>query len=138
MVDLQGYVWTWGSYKDGSGYIGVALSDDRSQERTWLPSKATGMNDVVGLASGSNHAIALKSSGKAFAWGSNQSGQLGLQSRRGCEFSVEDLNDSDVKNMTFFDREGAGVMAWHKIYPTPCIMLCRFLCVMVLRWTLKE
>jgi len=115
MVDLQGYVWAWGCYKDGSGHIG-SLSRHESTDAKWLPRRASTINEIVGISSGSNHTIAVTSSGKAFAWGSNQSGQLGLRSRRGCEFCVEELNSLNA-DMTFLDREGGDVIAWRQDQP---------------------
>ncbi|GAX82001.1 hypothetical protein CEUSTIGMA_g9429.t1 [Chlamydomonas eustigma] len=72
-VTAQSQVYAWGS--NSSGQLGLGDKKDRAMpilvDALWaLP--------VVQLAAGSSHSLALTKNGHIFAWGSNDSGQLGL------------------------------------------------------------
>ncbi len=67
----DGTVWTWG-WND-SGQLGEPLSlTDRN-----TPGLVAGLTDVVAIAAGTTHSLAVKRDGTIWAWGSNRSGQLG-------------------------------------------------------------
>lgn len=89
---LDGTVRCWGSHADGQ------LGDGGSRERTqfcdrevvrdgrrvreWLPCvveavPVAGLQNVVALAVGSDHACALTSEQRVFCWGDNHEGQIG-------------------------------------------------------------
>jgi len=79
VLDGAGGVWLCGSYKDSSGYIGIARPGGLVVEKSFEPALVQGLGRIVGLASGANHTLVLESGGRrAFSWGSNQAGQLGL------------------------------------------------------------
>jgi len=67
----DGTVRSWGS--NDSGQLGNGTFNYSSN----TPVLVTGLTGVVGVASGSNHSLALKSDGTVRSWGSNQDGQLG-------------------------------------------------------------
>jgi alpha-tubulin suppressor-like RCC1 family protein len=72
-VKNDGTVWAWGS--NSNGQLGNGNTTDSN-----IPvqvSGASGLSGVVGVAAGSNHTVALTSSGAVWAWGSNSNGQLG-------------------------------------------------------------
>lgn len=75
--DGQVYAWGDNSYGQlGTGTAGVAYSS-----AVPVPVKMTGALaglTVVSVAAGERHVIALTSTGRVFAWGSNFNGQLGL------------------------------------------------------------
>lgn len=117
-IDSEGKAWLWGSYKDSSGYIGitppsVAKMQDgmKISEKRGEPASVCGLHDVVGLASGTNHTIALTSAGHVYTWGSNQTGQLGLQNGCGCEVFEEEICTADTKDISFLSAENGGVVA---------------------------
>jgi alpha-tubulin suppressor-like RCC1 family protein len=64
-----GSVWGWGS--NASGQLADGTQTDR-----W-PLSATGVNEVVAIAGGATHALAVKPDGTVVGWGDNQSSQLG-------------------------------------------------------------
>jgi alpha-tubulin suppressor-like RCC1 family protein len=69
----DGTVWTWGG--NSNGQLGNGTTTDSN-----IPvqvSGASGLSNVVGVAAGSNHTVALINSGAVWAWGSNSNGQLG-------------------------------------------------------------
>ena len=75
IVKADGSVWAWGA--NGYGQIG----DNSTGTRRDLPTAVTGLTaDVVAVAAGRDHSLALKSDGTVWAWGSNANGQLGLGS----------------------------------------------------------
>ena len=73
----DGTVWTWGP--GGLGQLGRgSITSDSS-----IPVQVRGfdgggyLSDVVAIAKGENHSLALKSDGTVWAWGHNIYGQLG-------------------------------------------------------------
>ena len=72
-VKNDGTVWAWGS--NSNGQLGNGTTTDSN-----IPvqvSGASGLSNVVGVAAGSNHTVALINSGVVWAWGDNGNGQLG-------------------------------------------------------------
>jgi len=68
----DGSIWAWGDNHIGQlGNSAITYS--------LLPIQVPGLSSVVAVAagSGSNHSLAVKSDGSVWAWGANQSGQLG-------------------------------------------------------------
>ena len=69
----DGSVWAWGANEVGQlgyGVSGSATDKDR-------PVKVLNLDNVIAVAGGYNHSLALKSNGTVWAWGRNNSGQLG-------------------------------------------------------------
>jgi len=67
----DGTVWCWGS--DGFGQLG----NDATQANSTIPVQVSGLSDIVEIAAGAYHSIALNASGSVSAWGYDQYGQLG-------------------------------------------------------------
>lgn len=69
----DGTVWVWGN--NGYGQLGPGGS---GSSNTLSAIQVTGLPaDVVGVAAGSVHNLALDSSGKVWSWGEDRTGQLG-------------------------------------------------------------
>ena len=66
----DGTVLAWG--ENFSGQLGDGTTNGRL-----TPVPVAGLTDVVAVAAGDSHSLALKSDGSAWAWGANYSGQLG-------------------------------------------------------------
>lgn len=67
----DGSVWAWGW--NGSGGVG----DGTSGNIRIVPVQLTGLTGVVKIVGGGTHSLALKLDGTVWAWGNNNSGQLG-------------------------------------------------------------
>jgi RHS repeat-associated protein len=69
---INGTVWGWG--QNSQGDLGVGDTIGRS-----VAAQAVGINGIVAISSGSDHALAIKSDGTIWAWGADGFGQLGVQ-----------------------------------------------------------
>ena len=63
-------MWSWGLNSSGQ------LGDGSTTQRT-TPVAVSGLANVVAIAAGNTHSVALKSDGSVWAWGLNNVGQLG-------------------------------------------------------------
>ncbi|WP_174590630.1 RCC1 domain-containing protein [Methanocella conradii] len=68
----SGTVWIWGNGQQGRLGNGVLYSGD-----TATPQQVPGLENVVAIAGGSAHILALTGDGSVYAWGDNQWGQIG-------------------------------------------------------------
>jgi len=71
-VGEDGSLFTWGN--NGDGRLGLV---DFDQERN-VPTMVPGMRNVLAVAAGSAHTLALNSDGTVMACGKNRNGELGL------------------------------------------------------------
>lgn len=116
----DGTVWAWGN--NSSGQLG-----DGTYNHSSVPvqvSTATGMTNVVKVESGSNHCLALDSSGQVWAWGVNSAGQLGNISTTSSNLPVKvaavsgsgylnnatDISAGDVHSLAILS--GGSAVAW--------------------------
>lgn len=89
----DGTVWAWGD--NSAGQLGDGGTDERSE-----PVQAQGpdgdgvLREIIAIAAGSRHNLALRRDGTVWAWGSNGSGQLGDGTReeRHVPVQVPDLS----------------------------------------------
>jgi len=65
-----GAVWAWGRGLEGQLGQGERAS-------LTLPGATSGLTDVISVATGHDHTLAIKSDGTVLAWGKNQHGQIG-------------------------------------------------------------
>lgn len=76
VVRDDGTVWTWGG--GGSGQLGVNSTANYNYPVQVLGQGGSGyLTNVVDVKIGAGHVIALKSDGTVWAWGFNNSGQIG-------------------------------------------------------------
>ncbi len=81
-LDVGGNVWAWGSNFYGQLGIGTFGPDDL--ESTPVQVKGPGsegyLSNIIIIATGGSHSLALDESGSVYAWGDNYYGQLGIGS----------------------------------------------------------
>ena len=70
LVLNNGTAWAWGANQNGQ--LGDGGTADSS-----APHAIAGLNDIIAIASGGAHSLALTADGKIWSWGANGSGQLG-------------------------------------------------------------
>jgi len=71
----DGTVLAWGY--NGNGQLGDGTTTNRNEPVSVLDASSTPLNNIIALAVGGNHSLALKSDGTVIAWGYNGNGQLG-------------------------------------------------------------
>jgi len=74
----DGTVWAWGA--NASGQLGNDSTTSQPlpvQVKQSVGGIISDLMDVVAIAAGTNHTLALKANGTVWAWGDNASGQLG-------------------------------------------------------------
>ena len=65
----------WASGLNASGQCGNGVSGTNAAEYTFV--QVVGLNNIIAVAAGDSHSLALKADGSVWSWGFNGSGQLG-------------------------------------------------------------
>jgi alpha-tubulin suppressor-like RCC1 family protein/endonuclease I len=76
-VKNNGTVWAWGSNSNGQLGNGAGGNYGDIAE---TPTQVTGLTDVIAVAAGDGHSLALKRDGTVWSWGDNSFGELGIGS----------------------------------------------------------
>lgn len=99
-VDEQGDVWAWGL--NNMGQTGTGFTSAASDSEVGLPKKVVGLSKaeldgdhVVQIAGGEHHTLFLTASGKVYACGRSNGGQLGLPDDHPA-FQDRDENHQDL------------------------------------------
>jgi len=90
VLKSDGTVWTWGSNSKGQ------LGDGTTQGQRSTPWQVSKVSDVVAVAAGWDHTVALDSNGSVWTWGWNKYGQLGNDSTTDLGTPVRVSNLSNV------------------------------------------
>ena len=72
-VSPSGFVWGWGTNNNGQ----LGINSTSSSDSPVQTASVSGWSDIVQVAGGSNHSLALKRDGSIWSWGHNSYGQLG-------------------------------------------------------------
>jgi alpha-tubulin suppressor-like RCC1 family protein len=110
VVDAGGTVWTFGEGEAaqlGNG-LGPCYDDCPPNITTAVPVPITGVSKVVAVAAGHQHALALRSDGKVFAWGNNSQG------------------DAQYCSSSFAGELGIGALPANCSYATNIPVACQF------------
>lgn len=112
----DGTVWVWG--RNSSGNLGSGTADADNHP---APVQVPGLTDVVDIANGRDHVLALHRDGTVSAWGLNASGQLGdgqggKDSQRATPAPVQVITDAlsvhAQGNMSFARRRDGSLWGW--------------------------
>lgn len=74
-IKNDGSVWAWGE-TNRNGVFGNGEKGTNASNTKW-PIQVKGLTDVISIAAGSEHALAVKKDGTVWAWGDNLDGQIG-------------------------------------------------------------
>ena len=102
ILDKSGKVWAWGT--GNSFQLGVKLNPNL-RTHTFGPFKVPGLKDITQIYAGDFQSYAIDKSGKVFAWGLNNFGQLGISDNVGSGAMVESptlvsfFSDKEVKQI---------------------------------------
>jgi alpha-tubulin suppressor-like RCC1 family protein len=101
-IRSDGSAWAWGD--DGAGQLG---RDPYTTDWS-TPAAITGLTDVISIAGGGAHTLALGNEGQLWAIGSNAQGQLGT-----LDFAALETIGTPVEAAMDFDRNGL-VDSWER------------------------
>lgn len=90
----DGTVWTWGNQKYGE------LGNGTVNEPNPIPVQVAGLQDIVQIASGQNHLVALKQDGTVWTWGRGLNGILGNGSTSSSSVPVQVEGLTGIKTVT--------------------------------------
>jgi alpha-tubulin suppressor-like RCC1 family protein len=76
VVDNAGQAWSFGENTEGQ--LGLGFGGFGETNLYDVPLKVGGLSNVVSVAAGFYHALALRADGTVLAWGSDNDGQLGV------------------------------------------------------------
>ncbi len=75
----DGTVWSAGGNEHGQ----LGIGKQSGGEEIWTaPEQVPGLTDVIQVSAGDDHSLAVKRDGTVWAWGGNEHGQLGDESRK--------------------------------------------------------
>jgi len=86
-LDDKGNVWSWG---DGDGgQLGLGDSDSLVEEEDYsTPQKINSLENIVAIARGYDHTVALDENGNVYTFGENDRGQLGNGSNEDSDYPI--------------------------------------------------
>ena len=106
-VKVDGSLWAWG--EGGHGQLGIHSDNDHTiPYQVHGPGNVGYLTDVVDVAAGDHHTLALKSDGTVYAWGGNAHGQLGIHSKDDHTVPYQVHGPNDVGYLTGIIQVEAG------------------------------
>ena len=110
-VDTQGTVYAWGDNTYGQlGCSPNALRNSKYPVRVRiLDNNGNSVTNIISVAAGSNHSLALTNTGEVYAWGRNDDGQLGRGTVTAYPVYPNSFDDLSVVN-SYYDLIASAVI----------------------------
>jgi len=106
-VQEDGSLWAWGA--GGHGQLGIHTKDDHTVPYlVHGPGDVGYLTNVVDVAAGNHHSLALKSDGTVWAWGEGGHGQLGVHSNNDHTVPYQVHGPGNVRYLTGIIKVAAG------------------------------
>ena len=106
-VKEDGSLWAWGQNRYGQ--LGIHSDNDHTVPyQVHGPGNVGYLTDVVDVAAGTEHTLALKRDGTVYAWGLNGDGQLGIHSKDDHTVPYQVHGPNDVGYLTGIIEVAAG------------------------------
>jgi len=108
-VDSQGRLYAWGREEEGQLGLGTGLTDPIDE-----PTQVGTLSAWSDVAAGQYHSLALQADGSLWAFGSNNSGQLGLGGTLGITHTPTEVTPGQTyQNITAGDTYSLAVRTGH-------------------------
>ncbi len=98
--DASGAAWAWGSNTNLQLGAGLVDGTDYPTARAVLTAAATPIQRIKRVSAGDDHALALRDDGTLWSWGSNSSGQLGINAAGGTGTYAAPVRDGSGTTLT--------------------------------------
>jgi alpha-tubulin suppressor-like RCC1 family protein len=112
-LDTTGNVWAWGDNEDGQAGPSVPTGQCAA---TNLPTLVSGISNVIAIAAGSDHSIALRADKTVWTWGANFLGQLGRGNSGSYDAVPGQVNLSNVVAIAGGNRFSLAVTGDGQVY----------------------
>ena len=115
ILKTDGTVWTIGNNE--SGQLGNGTNKNTKVPVQVYIDEDTILNNIVKIAVGTDHVLALTKDGKVYGWGSNTNGQLGQNNTESLNYAKPVLSEdgtSYLSNIVDISANGYGSMALDK------------------------
>ncbi|MES2205596.1 MAG: hypothetical protein V4525_02230 [Pseudomonadota bacterium] len=98
MADAKVWAWAWGGGGRDFGQLGHVIYIDRKSNKdegiVWP------LKDIIKIAAGERHNLALRSDGRVWAWGGNSCGEVGIMPESSSSLSAFPNIISQLKDVT--------------------------------------
>ncbi|KUJ20774.1 RCC1/BLIP-II protein [Mollisia scopiformis] len=75
-ITTTGLVYGWGTFRGNEGVLGFRFDEPKGENQANSPILISELKDIVEMACGTNHVLALTNKGKVFTWGAGEQNQL--------------------------------------------------------------
>ncbi|QGQ96697.1 hypothetical protein EHS13_18330 [Paenibacillus psychroresistens] len=105
-IKTDGTLWAWG--RNHLGELGNGTSGDNKKD-IYAPIQVVGVTDIIKVAAGYEHSLALKSDGTVWAWGSNINGELGVGTQTIMDYQTNPDNPIKENHNQLFPQQVKGL-----------------------------
>lgn len=124
LLDENGQVWAMG--RNDYGQLGTGDVDQRNlparvlagtssairqQDEKYNTTQNLYLSNIIALAAGGSHSVALRGDGAVFTWGSNEYGQLGVRGDERARYYIVTARDERVRLLTYHEPTEAELQA---------------------------